>query len=114
MKKLLFLSMLLFSICTILFLSCSKEDDEKCCWKFTVKKVMSVSPNLSGFPKTTTSSSTQCDLTESEADVVASKMTNTTNVPGNGHTFTTKTTVTKKKTSDSDQPDGERVPTGRP
>lgn len=113
-KVLLFTSLFLI----LAFASCSKDDDEKYCWKFTVKQTTTVSPVISGYPKTITSTSTQCDLTESEADEVVKKLSTTTSSSSQGYTVTVKTTVTKTRTDKKENTEkkeagGERVPTGR-
>lgn len=112
-KVLLFTSLFILIVLT----SCSKEDNERYCWKLSVKQTTSVSPAMSGYPKTVTSTSTQCDLTESEADEVVEKLTTTSTSSTNGYKITVKTTVTKtrtdKKDNSEDKETGIRVPTGR-
>ena len=97
----------------VMFLcSCEKDDsNEKCCWKFSTKTVTSISPSVSGYPKTVTSETTQCGLTEAEADEVIEKLSTTAKSSSGGYTVTIKTTVTKKKTTD-EPITGERVPLG--
>lgn len=110
-KVLLFASLLLLVALTF---SCSKEDNEKYCWKFTVKQTTSISPSMSGYPKTVTSTTTQCDLTEDEAEDAAKKLTSTTTTSANGYKITVKTTVTKTRTDQEEEKEtGHREPTGR-
>lgn len=120
MKQLLFVSMLLLSICSV-FTSCSKdEDSDTYCWKFTLKQVITASPSVSGYPQTTTTSTTQCGLTEAQADEAVSKLTTTTTTTttsGSGYKVTVKTTATKQKVAEGSSDEsggGQRVPTGRP
>lgn len=118
MKKLLFVSMLLLSVSSILFSSCSKDEDgDTYCWKFTLKQVITASPAVSGYPQTTTTSTTQCGLTEAQADEVVSKLSTTTTTSGSGYKVTVKTTATKQKVAEGSSDEtggGQRVPTGRP
>lgn len=104
---------LIYILFTAIFLcSCEKDDsNEKCCWKFSTKSVTSISPSVSGYPKIVTSETTQCNLTEAEADEIIEKLSTTAKSSSGGYTVTIKTTVTKKKTTDKPIT-GERVPIG--
>jgi len=109
MKKVLLSLLLIIGLVSVIpFYSCDKEAEEKCCWYFTVKQVTSISPFTSGYPKTSYSTVKQCDLTESEAETVISKMTNVATSSSGKYNITVSTTVTKSKTETT----GIRVPTG--
>lgn len=94
-KLLLFTSLLIVTLLS----SCSKDENiEKFCWKFTIKQTTSISPSTSGYPQTITTTSTQCDLTESQAEEVVKKLTSKTTTSGGGYKITVTTKVTKQKT----------------
>ena len=102
MKKLLFL---LISV-ALITASCSKsndEDDERTCWQFTLKQTTTAKQNgttVSGYPKTVTTKSTQCNLTESEAESVRKAMQTTSSSSSGGIQVTITTTATKQKLND--------------
>jgi len=86
---------LLVSVLMISFMSCSKTDDVKQNWVFTVTTVQSVSPAMEGFPMTTVTTIEQSNLTAAEADQVIKDMATTTTTAVNGVTMTITITVTK-------------------
>lgn len=98
--KLSFLKKIIIVVLFIGVISCDKGDSEEYCWVFSTKMVTSVSPSTGGYPQTVTSQTTQCGLTEMEADEVVEKLTTTSRSTSNGYTVTIKTTVTKRKTTD--------------
>jgi len=92
MKKSLFI---LVSVLMLSFLACSKTDDVKQSWVFTFTTVQSVNPAMTGYPFTTTMFMDLSDLTPSEADAVIKRISLTTSVSDNGHTFTSTIIGTK-------------------
>jgi hypothetical protein len=90
MKKLF----LLFALSFALF-SCKKEDS-KSCYEFTTKIVTTVSPNIAGYPQTTTSVTEQCGLTPVDAQAVAENLTSTSTSTQSNYTITVRQTCTYK------------------
>lgn len=113
MKKLLlsflFLSMFALLLSTM-FTSCEKDDGKACCWVFVVTQKTSVNPSMAGYPIYSTTKTTQCDLTGSQADEVAKKLTSKTSSYSHGRTVTLTTTVTKYKEGETPEiPTSQRV-----
>lgn len=85
------------------FNSCSEEElSVKYNWEFTITAETSISPEFPGYPQTVTTTITENDLTEAEADLIVKENTTTISqsqtMEGFGtFTMTVKTTCTKKK-----------------
>ena len=92
MKK---VKLLFFSFILISSFSCSKTEDIKQSWIFTITTVMSISPAMEGYPITNVTEIVQDNLTEDEANK-AIEGSNATQTMKNGeYTITTTITATK-------------------
>lgn len=97
MKKLLliasFVGFLLLTGC-----EGQQKSSETFCWDFNTTIVTSISgASVPGYPQTVRSKSTQCGLTEEQAEQVVKTLTTTTTSSVQGIKATIKTTCTKKK-----------------
>jgi len=87
---------LLVSVLMISFMSCSKTDDVKQNWVFTVTTVQSVSPADPSFPPTTIVTTVeQNNLTAAEADQMIKDMSTTSTTTVGDMTMIITITVTK-------------------
>lgn len=84
--------------------SCTEEEDltVKFNWEFTITAETTVSPEFPGYPQTITTTVTENNLTEAEAELIVKE--NTTTISQSQSmgefgtiTMTVKTTCTKKK-----------------
>lgn len=93
MKKLsvLFIAVILFAI------GCSKDGSSESCYVFDTKIVTTVSPNLAGYPQTTTTTTEKCGLTPDEAKSFAQSLTSTSHSTASGHSITVTQTCTYHK-----------------
>ena len=92
MKKVMFIFV---SVLMISFMACSKTDEVKQSWIFTITTVQSINPAMEGYPMTSTMTIEQSNLTSAEADQALKGLSSTTSVTNAGYTLTTKTTATK-------------------
>ena len=92
MKKvmIIFVSVLMISL-----MACSKTDEVKQSWIFTITTVQSINPAMEGYPMTSTMTIEKTDITAAEADQAIKGLTTTTTVTNGGYTLTTTTTATK-------------------
>lgn len=87
--------MILVSVLMISFMACSKTDEVKQNWVFTVTTVVSISPAVDGYPMTSTISLEQDNLSSTEADQILKGMNTTMSITNGGSTMTTTSTATK-------------------
>ncbi|MBK5721410.1 hypothetical protein JGH11_11045 [Dysgonomonas sp. Marseille-P4677] len=83
--------------------SCGNDDDDlgggdTYCWEFRVTQVTSVvGTSVPGYPQTVTSTTSQCGLTEAQANEVVKGLTTESTSSASGITVKIKTTATKTK-----------------
>lgn len=92
MKKVLLLLLLV----PFLFITSCEEDPDKYCWEFTVTTEITTSQPVEGYPKKTEAIVERCDYTESEAKIIAEKLSDEKTEKIDGITYTTKITATYK------------------
>jgi|GEM_PF-2362165 len=79
----------------VLTLACSKSNplEKTYCWKCIYTQKTTVSPSIAGYPQTTSSTTTPCDLTESQARDVENAAKSTASSTAGGYTATVTTTM---------------------
>ncbi len=105
----------LLAVMAVLFLSaCNSEGevslDGKDNYTFTTTIKVTCSPNLPGYPQTTTSVTTQNGITEAQAKEVAKQLTSTTKTTSGGYTITSTMTCVYVLTKNYVAPTGTRIP----
>lgn len=92
MKKVM---ILLVSVLMISLISCSKTEDIKQSWIFTITTVQSISPAMEGYPITNVTTIEQNNLTEDEANQAIAGANLTQTMKNGEYTITTTITATK-------------------
>ena len=84
--------MLLAVMAVLLMVSCNSNGDISLSGKdnytFTTTLTVTCSPNITGYPQTTTSVTTQNDITEDQAKTVAAQLTTSTTSTSGGYKIT--------------------------
>lgn len=75
----------LFILLFLLFISCSKEDDEKCCWTFKIRVATYTYKGQTEKMNATFLDKKICDLTESEANEKKKEIYNVSNGSQGGY-----------------------------
>jgi len=75
-------------LCLFLFVSLSCTDNTSFDWAFTLTQTTSMSPSVSGYPKTISSTTFQNGLTTKEADDVVNKLNTKSVTTTGGYTVT--------------------------
>ena len=92
---------ILIAVLVVVFCSCGVADpvdnSMKQCYEFTVKTYTTISPNISGYPKTDYIYITQCGLSKQDADNIKKEFTSSMTVVTGGVTITATQTCTYKE-----------------
>jgi hypothetical protein len=105
MKKLI-----LLAVMAVLFIACSSDDvSSNADYTFTTTLTVTCSPNIQGYPQTTTAVTQQKGITAEQAKKVAEGLTTTNTATTGGYTITSKMTCVYVLTKNYVAPTGARV-----
>lgn len=109
MKKMILLAVM----AVFVMMSCNSNGeialDGKDDYTFTTTLTMTCSPNITGYPQTSTSVSTKTGITVAQAKAAAASLNNTTTTTSGGYKFTSTWKCVYVLTKDYVPPAGERV-----